>query len=260
MSGFGARQLAYYVQGRALLHGVDLEVRPGEVHALLGPNGSGKSTLLRLLAGELQPSAGDLHLNGRPLQTWSALEQAQQRAVLSQNHALDFPFTATEVVALGRLAAAHEAGTVARDIIRQALRLTDAEVFADHLYPTLSGGERARVQLARVLVQVWESAPLGPRYLLLDEPTAHLDLKHQHHCLRVIRERAKQGLGALVVLHDPNLALHYADRVTLLQQGRVTASGAPIEVLTPETIQQVYGVREVSLCGDPSRPWLSITG
>ena len=237
-----AENLHYSAGGRPLLQGVSLSVTPGKLHAVLGPNGAGKSTLLRLLSRELAPAQGRVTLNGKPLDEWTPQELARQRAVLPQSESLRFGFTVEQVVALGRLPCAQHAPERESEIVRAALALTNTTHLASRLYPTLSGGERQRAQLARVLVQIWEPVDDAPRYLLLDEPTASLDLKHQHDCLRLARDFAARGAGVLVVLHDPNLALSYADEVTLLCCGETIAGGAPAEVLTRERLRQVYGV------------------
>lgn len=237
-----AQGLTYRRGARTLLQDVGLELRAGEVHAVIGPNGAGKSTLLRLLAGEIAPAHGTISLNGKPLALWSARERAHQRAVLPQQESLRFGFSAAEVVALGRLAARSGTSTQEHEIVTAALTAAEATTLAARLYPTLSGGERARVQFARVLAQVWTATPLGARYLLLDEPTASLDLAHQRSCLRTARTFAAQGNGVLAILHDPNLALRHADRVTILCGGTVLASGAAQEVLTAENLRRTYGV------------------
>lgn len=247
MSRLVAEGVSYSVHGQALVEAIDLDVKAGEIHALLGPNGSGKSTLLRLLSGDLKPQCGTITLNGKPLSQLRPVEQARQRAVLMQHHALDFPFTASEVVALGRVSSSRKSATQERELIDAALQLTDASAFAQKRYTELSGGERARVQLARIYAQIWEPLPTGHRFLLLDEPTAHLDLKHQHQCLRNLRQFIQNDVGALVVLHDLNLALAYADRVTLLSHGRVVHSGAPRAVLTAENIAKVYELDRAAL-------------
>lgn len=238
-----ARALRYAVGGRALLDEVSLAVRPARLHVLLGPNGAGKSTLLRLMAGELAPQSGAIGLDGVALGTLAPRDLARRRAVLPQAHGLAFGFTAAQVVALGRLPCPrHDAATEAR-IVNEALALAGVAELADRSYTTLSGGERARVQFARVAAQVWEPLPKNAtRYLLLDEPTASLDLAHQHDCLRALRTLAGRGLGVLVVLHDPNLALRYADDVTLLGGGRIVASGTPSTVLTAEALESIYRV------------------
>jgi iron complex transport system ATP-binding protein len=240
---YAARELSFGTGERVLLDGVSLEVQAGQVHALLGPNGAGKTTLLKLLAGERRPHSGSIEINGRNLATLSPRELAVRRAVLPQVHALNFAFTGAQVVSLGRIPCARHAPAVEDRIVREALELAGVPHLADRSYPTMSGGERARVQLARAMAQVWEEpADGGERFLLLDEPTASLDLAHQHDCLRAVRSLAQRGLGVLVILHDPNLALRYAAQVTLLREGRVLAGGSPTQVITAETLEQLYGV------------------
>lgn len=235
--------LSYSTQGRTLLSGVSISLLPGQLHAVIGPNGAGKSTLLKLLSGDLQPSSGSIQLNRRFLREWTPRERAGQRAVLPQSETLRFGFTAEQVVHLGRLTSGQFNPQREQEIVTQALQATDAAHLAQRRYPSLSGGERARVQFARVLAQVWTPSPLGARYLLLDEPTASLDLAHQHTCLATARRFCTQDAGVLTVLHDPNLALAYADQVTLLCCGETIAQGEPQKVLTPENLERVYGVK-----------------
>jgi len=244
-----ADRLRCEAEGRLLLDGVSLELVPGEVHAVLGRNGAGKSTLLRALSGELRPQAGTVQLNGRALAAWTPRQRARQRAVLPQAESLRFGFSVEQVVALGRYACPQHRPEQERDIVLAALRAAGVETLAGRRYPSLSGGERARVQFARVMAQVWEPLPqaepeLGghARYLLLDEPTASLDLAHQHGCLLQARRFAGAGVGVLAVLHDPNLALRYADRVSVLENGRLTGQGPVREVLTQELLQRTYGL------------------
>jgi iron complex transport system ATP-binding protein len=233
-------RLGYATGGRRLIDGVCLELRPGEVHALLGRNGAGKSTLLRLLAGELAPQAGSVRLEGRPLAAYAPRELALRRAVLPQQETLRLSFTVEQVVALGLYARAL-ARAQERRIARAALEMVGLEALADRKYPSLSAGERQRVQFARVLAQVWEPTE-HPRYLLLDEPTAALDLAHQHDCLLQARCFAASGAGVLVALHDPNLALRYADRVTALVEGRVLVQGPTRAALDRAALETVYQV------------------
>lgn len=233
-----ADAVAVDVDGRRLLDDVSLQLRPGELHVLLGANGAGKSTLLHLLAGDHAPSRGQVTLDGRPVTDIPRRLLARRRAVLPQADHLDFAFTAREVVALGRYAMGDEDGPV----IDAALRAADALPLADRPYPTLSGGERSRVRLARALAQLWpgDGAGTGGRYLLLDEPTAALDLPHQQACMRIIADMARRGVGVLAILHDPNLAMAHADRVSLLRDGRLLASGRPQTVLDAATLSRVY--------------------
>ncbi|WP_395245344.1 heme ABC transporter ATP-binding protein [Agromyces sp. MMS24-K17] len=230
-----AEAVTVSVDGADLLAAVDFAASPGRVHALIGPNGAGKSTLLGVLAGDRTASSGAVTLDGRPLAGIGLAALARHRAVLTQEHAVTFPFPAREVVEMGR----HPwSRTPAADddeaAIDEAMAQTDVSHLAARTVPSLSGGERARVALARVLAQ---RTPV----LLLDEPTAALDLRHQEDVLRLARERASAGGTVVVVLHDLNLAAAYADDLTLLRGGRVHATGSPAEVLTADAIGEVYG-------------------
>lgn len=215
-----------------VLRGVDVAARASEVLALVGPNGAGKSTLLSALAADLPATGGVVRLHGRPAAHWTAAELALRRAVLPQSASLSFPFTVEEVVRMGRAPWAR----APRDddaAVAAAMAATEVTAFAPRSFAALSGGERARVALARVLAQ---RAPL----LLLDEPTAALDLRHQELVLRVCRERAHAGDAVVVVLHDLGLAAAYAHRVTILCAGRVAAHGRPAEVFTDRLLTDVY--------------------
>jgi iron complex transport system ATP-binding protein len=239
-----------------LLEGVSLEVRRGEVVAIVGPNGAGKSTLRRALCGEVELSGGEVRMSGRTLAEWTALERARVRAVMPQESTLAFPFTAFEVALMGRLPHLRGAeGARDYEIAFLALEAVEARHLAERLYPTLSGGEKQRVQLARVLAQIWEptssderggkGAGERERFLLLDEPTSNLDLAHQHSTLAVARRLAFEGVGVLVVLHDLNLAAQYGDRIVMLKDGGIAYTGRPHEVLTREAIREVFGVEAV---------------
>ncbi|WP_418303956.1 heme ABC transporter ATP-binding protein [Pandoraea vervacti] len=236
-----------------MLHGLSLDIRPGELLVLLGRNGAGKSTLLKALAGEpLSPRArmsGAIMLNGAPLAQYSASALARLRAVLPQTAQLSFPFSALEIVTMGRLPFPR-AGKRDHDIAALALEQAGALPLMHRDVMTLSGGEWARVQFARVLAQLWPdpgpsvpSAPSVPRYLLLDEPTAALDLAHQHHLLALTRALAKSwGFGAMAIVHDINLAARHADRMALLADGRILATGTPHEVMRPDLIETTLGL------------------
>jgi iron complex transport system ATP-binding protein len=252
-----ARDLRYRAGQLDLLRDVSLEVAAGRVHAVLGPNGAGKSTLLRLLSGERTAHSGTITLGGRKLADWPLSQLARVRAVLPQHHELAFAFSVEEVVRLGRLAAAQHAPAREREILDAVLEMTATTYLRERRYTALSGGERARVQLARVLAQIWEPVDLGPRLLLLDEPTASLDLAHQHHCLRIARAFAAREVAVVVVLHDPNLVLDYADDVTLLCCGEVVAQGPPSQALHADRLERVYGV-PVEVGEAAGRTWVRV--
>lgn len=238
-TGLGVRR-----GGRWLLDGIDCALRSGRFTAVLGPNGAGKSTLLRALAGEFPPDRGQVRWCGRALCQLRPGALARCRAVVPQESPLHFPFTALEVVQLGRIP--HPGGgdsTFDRSLACAALHRVGLASLAARLYPTLSGGEKQRVHLARALVQL-HGPDAGPRSLLLDEPTASLDLAHQHAVLQLLRELAHdRGWAVLAVLHDLNLALAYADEAIVLADGRVAARGALPATLSPELVARLYGVR-----------------
>jgi iron complex transport system ATP-binding protein len=217
-----------------VLDRVDLVARAGELVALIGPNGAGKSTLLAALTGDLPPTAGMVFVDGQPIGAWTPRDLARRRAVLPQQVVMTFPFEVGDVVRMGRTP---WAGTEVADeddaAVDAAMAEADVAELVGRRFPTLSGGEKARVALARVLAQ-------RAQLLLLDEPTAALDLHHQEHVLTVVRGRIAAGHGAVVVLHDLGLAVAYADRVVVLSAGRVVADGPPAEVCTADLLSEVY--------------------
>lgn len=229
-----ARDLVVRLGGATILDGVDVAVRGGELLALVGPNGAGKSTLLAALTGDLTPARGEVLLNGERVSGIPVATLARERAVLSQQHQLSFGFRVSEVVRMGR-APWHRTPAEDRDdrVVAASMVRTDVDHLAERVFPSLSGGEQARASLARVLAQ-------EARVLMLDEPTAALDIRHQESALRVAREAAQAGCAVIVVLHDLSLAASYADRICLLADGRVAADGSPTDVLTSERVSAVY--------------------
>ncbi len=219
------------------LDGVTLHVASGEMVGTVGPNGSGKTTLLRALDALLQPGQGTVLLDGRDLSTLTRRGVAAIIGVVPQHSAAGFGFTAQEIVAMGRAPHLHPlTGERAADlvVVRHAMERTDTWSLRSRPLDSLSGGERQRVLLARALAQV-------PRILLLDEPTAHLDLRYQLEMMDLIRSLADDGLAIVAALHDLNLAAQFCDRLILLDRGRIAAAGTPADVLTPELLKAVYG-------------------
>lgn len=237
------------LDGRAILKNVSLQVFPGEVLALVGPNGAGKSSLLSVMSGDVQATTGRALLQGRDVSKYRVDEAARQRSVLMQSNEVSFPFTVAEIVEMGRAPWARTT-SLADDnkAIAEALEKADVEHLVERRFNQLSGGERARVSLARVLAQ---RTPV----VLLDEPTAALDLKHQESVMKTVREIAGQGRAVVVVVHDLSVAAGYADRVAMVVEGKIAAVGSPREVITATRVSEVYGVAvDIETVGSPARP------
>jgi len=244
-----AKQISVHRGSRAILKDVSLTVTPGCLTVVLGPNGAGKSTLLSCLVGDLEISAGSITLDGQPLCAWRKIDLALRRAVLLQKSHLAFPFTVREVVELGLIAARTGLSPDVRgrrqreQIVRRALSRVGLLDYAGRFYQQLSGGEQQRVHIARICCQLDVARHFNVTpYLFLDEPVSNLDLRHQLETLDIAREFVAQGGGALAILHDINLASLYADKLVIIADGGVAASGTPAETLTTEVISRVFEV------------------
>jgi iron complex transport system ATP-binding protein len=233
-----AQGVSYTVDDAQLVDNVDLVVAGGEMVAVLGPNGAGKSTLLSLLSGDLVPSHGTVHYSDTATSTLGDAERAVKRAVFSQRAPFDVPFTALSVVSLGRYPHRHDDSFSPEEdlaFVISAMETTDTSHLANRAYSTLSGGERTRVAIARVLAQ---ATPI----VLLDEPTTALDVYHQERILQILRAVADEGRAVVVVLHDLNSAATYADRLVVMAGGTVLTQGPVDEVLDAALLSEVYGL------------------
>ncbi len=218
------------------MRGVSLSISPGTLLAVVGPNGAGKTTLMKLLSGSLPPQEGDVTLNDRPLSGLADRERALAIAVVPQSESSPFPVTVREMVGMGRYAHLgpwERSGARDRTVVDHAMARCAVAEFADRQLSELSGGERQRARIARALAQ---EAPV----LLLDEPTAGLDLRYRMELFHLLRQLRAAGLGVLVITHDLNLAARFADRLMLLDRGRALARGTPDEVLARASLEAVY--------------------
>jgi len=242
-----AEGVSYRQDGQTILHDVSLSVAPGELVGLIGPNGAGKTTLVKAISGLLSGPKGAITLLKRPLARIPAREVARIVAQVPQITALDFPFTVKQIVLMGRnphLSRFEIETEKDRRIAEQAMKRTQTLDLADRLIGTLSGGERQRVLIARALTQ-------EPRLLLLDEPTANLDIQHQMSVLELVQDLVREdGLGAVAAVHDLELAARFCDRLVLMHQGTVLAEGTPERVLSPENLRAAYRV-ETRSYADP---------
>jgi iron complex transport system ATP-binding protein len=253
-----AQNITVDIGGRRILDGVSLIAKPGHLTAVIGPNGSGKTTLMKALCRD-HAYSGRITLNGRDLKDLQPVEAASLRAVLPQSSALPFPFTVREVVALGLSAGLSGVSSATRQRLpEEALARVDLGGFAGRFYGELSGGEQQRVQLARVLCQVWVPVLDGvPRYLFLDEPVSSLDIRHQLMVMDVARRFADAGGGVIAILHDLNLAAMYADSIVAMRQGRVAGFGPPVVVMTDALLAEVFDCpMQVSRVPAPGTPFV----
>ncbi|HED04298.1 MAG TPA: heme ABC transporter ATP-binding protein [Candidatus Fraserbacteria bacterium] len=243
--------LSFAYNGQRVLRDIDLEVKPGELLALIGPNGSGKTTLLRQISGALRPARGAVYLDGQEVARLKPAELARRLAALEQEQSVGFDYTVRELVSLGRIP---HRGRLSRwrpedeSAVERALKSTGLQELARRSLQQLSGGERRRVFLAMALAQ-------EPQVLLLDEPTAHLDLKYQLELLGLVRGLVARGLTVIAAFHDLNLAARYSDRVAALSGGRLVALGSPRAVLTADLIGSIWGV-QVQVLEDQENFWI----
>lgn len=238
-----ARNIHYQAGGNPILQGIGINFEPGKLQVILGPNGSGKSSFLKICAGEITRYDGEVQYGTLNLREIAPAQLARNRAVMSQQTELPFPLRVEEVVMMGRYPhfqyePALQDEKICREVMQQ-LRLPD---YAHRNYMTLSGGEKQRVQFARVLAQIWEPAPNEHRYLFLDEPLNSLDIQYQHEFLRLTRNLVTPNTTVIAVLHDINLSIQYADQLFFIREGKLAAAGAPREIISRELLARVFEV------------------
>jgi len=231
------------LSGRAVVNGLSFQALPGKLTAIIGPNGSGKTTTMKAISGE-RSYDGAIRFNGRDLRAMRPRELALSRAVLAQSISLGFPFLVREVLEMGVVAGDTHDAVEAERVMTRALDAVDLRGFETRVATRLSGGEQARMHMARVLCQIADTTREGqPNWLFLDEPVASLDIKHQLAIMKIARDFATRGGGVIAVMHDLNLTAMFADHVVMLKDGRLHAAGPPAEVFTEGVLEAVYGCR-----------------
>lgn len=244
-------QIGYCINRNWLVRDINVTIEKGMLWGIVGPNGAGKSTLLRLISGELLPTTGEIRIFGKPVHNYEPKELARLRAYLQQKRDINFPFTSLEVVLFGRHPYLNGKKETTTDLLiaKEALQQVEADMFAERLYPTLSGGEASRIDIARILAQV-------PELFLLDEPTNHLDPKHQIQILNLCKTICGQGKTVITAIHDLNLASMYANQLLLLKDGTSVASGPSEAVLTLDLLSETYGIPFEVLPHPNGHPWV----
>lgn len=248
------QNIVYFLTQKFSLNVINLKLVPGEMLAVIGPNGSGKSTLLNLLAGDIIPTKGEILYADTPIRDLALESRAHFRSVMSQSQDIVYNFLAGEVVEMGTFVTGKfvdkKTNRKKLDVISTLLGLVD---ILKRRFRHLSAGEKQLIQLARAMIQVWEEINYEePKFILLDEPTSNLDLPHEIVALSTLKNETRKGLGVMVILHDLNLAAHFADRIVILSNGRIFAEGRPREILTVSNLRDVYGL-EMTVTENPLR-------
>src|SRR5688572_21984662 len=245
---YQASDIWFRVRDKIILQDVSMTMQPATFTAIVGPNGAGKSTLLKTLAFEHSNFQGSVEINGKSVKSYSPKALSMVRAVLPQHSQMQFSFSVDQIVRLGR----HAHRTTQSEntkIVNEVMDLTSVSDLSDRNYMTLSGGEKQRVQLARVLAQVWEET-VYPRYILLDEPTSSLDIAQQQQIFSLAKQVCSRNIGVLAIVHDLNQAVQFADQLLFMKDGKITASGEAQKVFTKSNIEDTFCCR-VSLYHDP---------
>ena len=239
-----SKEICVTINDTEILKDVSLTVNEGEIVTLLGPNGAGKSTLVNVLAGDIEPRKGQTEYDGRPLALIDIQERAFTRSVMSQLQPVVFDYSVKSIIEMGWLNRGNRYYSDSfDDALGQIINECEVTSLIDRIYTHLSGGEQRRVNFARALLQLWRpSTSREPRYLMLDEPTANLDLLHEMRMLNLLEAKAKEGIGVLMVLHDLNLAARFSDKVVILKNGVVIDSGDPVSVMREGLLSSVYGL------------------
>jgi iron complex transport system ATP-binding protein len=240
--------LTVRVHDKVILNKVDLTVQPGTFTAIVGPNGAGKSSLLKAMAREQTHYQGDISINGKDLKSYTPKALSKVRSVLPQHTTMHFAFTAEQIVMLGRQASSlteKENFTIVDEVMER----TSLQQLRNRNYLTLSGGEKQRVQLARVLAQVWDETNY-PRYILLDEPTSSMDIAQQQNIFSLAKAVCNRNIGVMAIVHDLNMAAQFADHLYFLKDGEIIANGEFEKVFTKSNIEETFCCR-VNVYRDP---------
>ena len=245
------QNIQYSIEKKRILNGISAQFLPGEFNMILGPNGSGKSTFLKIFSGEINKYEGDVFYGDKKIAQYKKEELAIYRAVMSQQPELSFPLMVEEVVMMGRYP--HFSFNPNRkdgQVCHEVMEIMNLSSFKERNYLTLSGGEKQRVQYARVLAQVFEKPAAGCRYLFLDEPLTSLDIHYQQEFLQIARQFLDNNTVLVAVMHDINLAIQYADKLYFLKDGELAAQGTAKDILSPALIRQVFDV-DVTIINNP---------
>ena len=235
------KNIFYNVNGISINSNITFDLEYGDTVSIIGPNGSGKTTLLRLISGDILPTKGEILFREKKLDEWHKKEISTKRAVLPQNSHISFPLTVNEVIHMGRFPYP-ENKSLNNSIVERLIDIFDLPQFLDRDFTSLSGGEKQRVQIARVFSQIWSDNNYNGKLLVLDEPTSFLDIKHQLHCFETINTFKEMGLTVLMVLHDINHAVTYSNKIAMLKNSELVYFGKTKDVINTANLNDVFDV------------------
>lgn len=249
-----AKSIFWEVDNKRIIKDISLEINLGEVVSIIGPNGAGKSSFLNVLSGDIKPTSGSVSFDEINLKDISIQERSFMRSVMSQSQQIVYDFSVKEIIEMGWLdrGIASYSGNFKEAVMKVASECSVHDLL-EQKFNTLSGGEQRRVHFARTLIQLWRpSNSHDPRYMFLDEPTANLDILHEQNLMKLVRSKAMEGIGILLILHDLNLAAKYSDKLVIFKNGSLIKSGSPEEVLQSKVLTEVYGL-DMEVAQDPLR-------
>ena len=234
--------MSLQIDGGKIINDINIEVFPGKVLALIGPNGAGKSTILKILSGDIKPTSGVVKYNDINISNIPFVDRAHIRGVMSQSQTIAFDFSVLEIIEMGWLHSDHDYYTsLYPDVLKQIIEDCELQHLVDRKFNTLSGGEQKRVHFARVLLQLWiPESDIHPRFMLLYEPLANLDIYHELKMLEIIKKHLSKNIGVLLIVHDLNTASKFADNIVLMKNGTMVKNGSTIEVLTESILSETY--------------------
>lgn len=237
-----SESMSLKIEGEEIVNDINIEVFPGKVLALIGPNGAGKSTILKILSGDIKPTSGVVKYNDINISNIPFFDRAHIRGVMSQSQTIAFDFSVLEIIEMGWLHSDHDYYTsFYPDVLKQIIEDCELQHLADRKFNTLSGGEQKRVHFARVLLQLWiPEGDIHPRFMLLDEPLANLDIYYELKMLEIIKKHLSKNIGVLLILHDLNTASKFADNIVLMKNGTIVKNGSTVEVLTESILSETY--------------------
>lgn len=241
------QNISYAVNNHKILENVSLSVRKGEVLSLIGPNGSGKSTLLNVATGDIKPSSGSVSYDNNAIEDLNIVERSFYRGVMSQSQQIVFDFSVQEIIEMGWIERGLPNYSNHFDnAVKEISSLCDLENLLERKFNKLSGGEQRRVHFARTLLQLWRPSNSNePLFMLLDEPTANLDLYYEIKMMEIIKLKASEGIGTFLILHDLNLAAKYSDRIAIISQGALIKIDEPKKALDPVLLKKIYNLEMV---------------